>query len=58
MQKGDFIAILVGADYPMALRETAEPGQYLFVGPATVYGMMDGEVWPEDLDELRKMVLV
>ncbi|KAK4495516.1 hypothetical protein PRZ48_013848 [Zasmidium cellare] len=58
LQRGDVVAILVGADYPVVLRESAEPGQYLFVGPATVYGMMDGEVWPEDLENLRDLVLV
>lgn len=58
MQKGDVIAILVGADRPVILREMEEPGQYLFVGPATVYGMMNGEMWPKDLDELQDLILV
>ncbi|KAF2162995.1 hypothetical protein M409DRAFT_26443 [Zasmidium cellare ATCC 36951] len=58
MEKGDVVAILVGAEYPVILREAGLPGQYLFVGPATVYEMMEGELWPENLNDLTDFTLV
>lgn len=58
LKEGDVIAILVGADYPVVLRSTAEPDQYILVGPATVYGMMDGELWPKNLDQSTDIILV
>ncbi|KAG4418115.1 hypothetical protein IFR04_008776 [Cadophora malorum] len=39
----DIVCILFGCTVPCILRETAEKGQYVFIGEAYIYGKMDGE---------------
>jgi len=48
---GDFIVVLAGGDYPFVLRPTGD--HYRLVGPCYVHGIMDGEAFPEDPEELE-----
>ncbi|KAH8794329.1 heterokaryon incompatibility protein-domain-containing protein, partial [Hyaloscypha sp. PMI_1271] len=47
---GDCIAILAGGRLPFVLRPTGN--HYRLVGPCYVHGIMYGEAFPENLDEL------
>jgi hypothetical protein len=47
---GDCIAVLAGGRLPFVLRPTGN--HYRLVGPCYVHGIMDGEAFPENLDEL------
>ena len=60
VQDGDMIALAEGSNFPLILRRATGAGQrgYRFIGPALVTGMMDGSMWPEDLDELEIIELV
>jgi hypothetical protein len=49
---GDCIAILGGGNLPFVLRPTGD-NHYRLVGPCYVHGIMDGEAFPEDPDELE-----
>lgn len=55
---GDTIALLAGSDVPVVLRKEAENWHYL--GPAYVYGISNGEAWPQDAntDEMDTFVLI
>jgi hypothetical protein len=46
LQAGDRIVIFAGATMPMVLRPYGE--NFRLVGPALVYGIMNGEAWPEN----------
>jgi hypothetical protein len=48
---GDCIAILAGGGHPFVLRPTGD--HYRLVGPCYVHGIMNGEAFPEQLDELK-----
>jgi hypothetical protein len=43
---GDFLVLLEGAEWPVVLRQTGS--KWLFIGPAYVTGIMDGEVWSDE----------
>ena len=47
---GDCIAVLAGGRVPFVLRPTGD--HYRLVGPCYVHGIMEGEAFPENLDEL------
>jgi hypothetical protein len=47
---GDCIAVLAGGRLPFVLRPTGD--HYRLVGPCYVHGIMNGEAFPESLDEL------
>jgi hypothetical protein len=47
---GDCIAVLAGGRVPFVLRPIGD--HYRFVGPCYVHGIMHGEAFPENLDEL------
>jgi hypothetical protein len=47
---GDFIAVLAGGRVPFVLRPIGD--HYRLVGPCYVHGIMNGEAFPENLDEL------
>ncbi|TVY80845.1 Heterokaryon incompatibility protein 6 OR allele [Lachnellula suecica] len=47
----DCIAVLTGGNPPFILRPTGE--SYRLIGPCYVHGIMDGEVFPEDPNELE-----
>jgi hypothetical protein len=48
---GDCIAILAGGRLPFVLRPTGD--HYCFIGPCYVHGIMNGEAFPENLEELQ-----
>ena len=48
---GDRIMILSGSNVPFVLRSVDD--HYRLIGPCYVHGIMDGEAWPEDEDELE-----
>jgi hypothetical protein len=48
---GDYIVVFAGGNVPYLLRLTKD--YYRFVGPCYVHGIMIGEAFPENLDELK-----
>jgi hypothetical protein len=48
---GDCIAVLAGGDFPFILRPTGD--HYCLIGPCYVHGIMSGEAFPDNLDELK-----
>jgi hypothetical protein len=55
----DSIVLLEGADYPVVLRRRGD--KWLFVGPAYVVGIMDGEAWLDEdgaVHDLQEFVLI
>ena len=48
---GDRIAILAGGKVPFVLRPTGD--HYCFIGSCYVHGIMNGEAFPENLEELQ-----
>ncbi|RFN54181.1 hypothetical protein FIE12Z_1307 [Fusarium flagelliforme] len=51
MKAGDKVCILFGGSTPYVIRPTSIPDEYLYLGPAYVHGIMDGEVidaWEKD----------
>ncbi|KAI0865587.1 heterokaryon incompatibility protein-domain-containing protein [Xylaria cubensis] len=56
-KEGDIVALLAGCDFPVALRPDGK-GNYRFVAPLYVDGIMYGEAWPEDESELEEITLV
>lgn len=47
----DCIAILAGGKFPFVLRPTGD--HYSFIGPCYIHGIMNGEAFPENLEELQ-----
>ncbi|KAI0424967.1 heterokaryon incompatibility protein-domain-containing protein [Xylaria sp. FL1042] len=56
-EEGDAVALLAGCDFPVALRPDGN-GNYRFVAPLYIDGIMYGEAWPEDEATLEEIVLV
>ncbi|KAH8162933.1 hypothetical protein CIB48_g5334 [Xylaria polymorpha] len=56
-KEGDIVALLAGCDFPVALRPDGN-GNYRFVAPLYVDGMMYGEAWPEDDAKLEDITLI
>ncbi|KAI0552488.1 heterokaryon incompatibility protein-domain-containing protein [Xylaria curta] len=56
-KEGDIVALLAGCDFPVALRPDGN-GNYRFVAPLYVVGIMNGEAWPEDESKLEEITLV
>jgi hypothetical protein len=48
---GDRIMILSGSNVPFVLRPVKD--HYRLIGPCYVHGIMDGEAWPKDENELE-----
>jgi len=48
---GDCIAILAGGRLPFVLRPAGD--HYCLIGPCYVHGIMNGEAFPENLEELQ-----
>ena len=55
-REGDRLALLAGLDFPVLLRPQGK--NWRIVAPANVHGMMSGEIWPENEDELEEITLV
>jgi hypothetical protein len=43
LRLGDVVCVLFGGGTPYVRRPTSVPDEYLFLGPAYVHGLMDGE---------------
>jgi len=57
IEVGDQIYLLGGVPLPMVLREASTPGTFTVVGPAYVYGLMEGEALTDSKD-LVKVTLI
>jgi hypothetical protein len=57
---GDEIALIQGVKTPMVLRpvEMASGKRYQVVGPAYVYGVMNGELWDESMSGIEDLILI
>ncbi|KAI1351033.1 heterokaryon incompatibility protein-domain-containing protein [Xylaria sp. FL0043] len=55
-REGDDIYLLAGLDLPCVLRRRSN--EFRFVAPAYVHGVMKGQLWPEDENELEDLILV
>jgi hypothetical protein len=56
-KEGDQVFLLAGAHCPMVLRPRGN-GEYQFIAPAYIHGVMNGEAWPEDEEELQDLTLI
>jgi hypothetical protein len=54
-QEGDVVMLISGVDRPMIARKRGET--YRLVSPAYVYGIMHGEKWPDNEEDLVEIVL-
>jgi hypothetical protein len=54
-QEGDVVMLISGVNHPMIARKTGET--YRLVCPAYVYGIMHGEKWPDNEEDLMDIVL-
>ncbi|KAK8062246.1 hypothetical protein PG997_014343 [Apiospora hydei] len=55
-QEGDQLWLLAGAANPVILRQSGS--EYRFVAPAFFDGMMDGELWSDNEEELELLILI
>jgi hypothetical protein len=55
VQEGDVVMLISGVDHPMIARKTGET--YRLVSPAYVYGIMHGQKWPDNEEDLMDIVL-
>jgi hypothetical protein len=58
VEKGDSVALLAGNGYPMVLRERRDTVGFEVVGAAYVEGIMQGETWKGDKEDVGELVLV
>jgi hypothetical protein len=58
MHEGDVVTLLEGASAPIVLRKAEE--SYIYVAPAYVAGIMNGEAWDKErrVNELNTLTLV
>ncbi|KAJ9606313.1 hypothetical protein H2200_009274 [Cladophialophora chaetospira] len=56
MNEGDVIAIIIGVEVPIILRESSD-GTYQIVGEAYVHGIMDGEAMDDPNAEVKRIVI-
>ena len=56
IQEGDSVVLIAGVGMPMILRK--DGNSYRSIGPAYIDGMMNGEMWPEDEQDLIDIVLI
>lgn len=56
IQAGDVIALISGLEMPVVVRPVE--GGYRLIAHVFVHGMMYGELWPENEDQLEDVVLV
>ncbi len=56
IQEGDVVALVAGLEMPLILSPIG--GDFRLVGHAYVHGLMDGEKWPQTLDQLNLICLV
>jgi hypothetical protein len=55
IREGDLVALIAGVDLPMIIRK--EGDLYRLKGPAYIHGIMNGEKWPTDDNDLIDIVL-
>ena len=58
IQEGDVVALISGNGCPVILRGDGEGTEYKVVGTAYVEGMMNGEAWYGDREDVGELVLV
>jgi hypothetical protein len=56
-RQGDVVALISGCNYPVALRPDRN-GNFRFVAPLYVDGIMNGEAWLEEESKLAEIVLI
>jgi hypothetical protein len=56
IREGDLIVLVAGLEMPLVLSPVGE--NYRLVGHGYVHGLMDGEQWPETLDQLKLINIV
>ncbi|KAI1366698.1 heterokaryon incompatibility protein-domain-containing protein [Xylaria arbuscula] len=54
--EGDDVYLLAGLDVPCALRRRGD--EFKFIALAHVQGIMEGELWPENQDDLEELTLI
>jgi hypothetical protein len=54
IQEGDLVALIAGVDMPIIIRK--EGDLYRVKGPAYIHGIMKGEKWPEDEEDLLDII--
>lgn len=52
---GDVVCLFAGAPFPFIVRPVGD--EDVLIGDAYVYGIMHGEAWPEDRNEVRSISL-
>ncbi|KAK5660014.1 hypothetical protein OQA88_13482 [Cercophora sp. LCS_1] len=55
---GDEIILVPGLEYPLSVRPLGPGGQYHLLGPVYIQGIMRGEAWKDEPDELRAFTFV
>jgi len=56
LREGDIVALIAGLEMPLILTPVEE--QFQVAGHGYIHGIMDGELWPEALEELRLISLI
>jgi hypothetical protein len=55
---GDEIILVPGLEYPLSVRPVGSNGEYRLLGPVYIQGIMRGEAWKDESDELRDFIFV
>ena len=56
IQEGDVVALIAGLEMPLILSPIG--GHFRVAAHAYVHGVMNGEEWPKNLDEMRLFNLI
>jgi hypothetical protein len=55
VQNGDVVLLIAGVSVSMTARSAGKT--YKLIGPSYVYGMMYGEKWPDDENDLIDLLI-
>ncbi|KAK7937736.1 heterokaryon incompatibility protein-domain-containing protein [Apiospora aurea] len=55
-QDNDELWLLAGSSAPVVLRPTGHEGDFRYISPAYFHGLMEGEFWPKDGEEVLEMI--